>query len=54
MKTNIEEIGELYRGVSYKKEDSSTVPSKDYLPIIRANNLDGKINFNELVYVKKR
>ena len=53
MKTNIEEIGELYRGVSYKKEDSSTVPSKDYLPIIRANNLDGKINFNELVYVKK-
>ncbi len=42
------------RGVSYKPEDSSLVPKNDYFPILRANNIkNGKINYDELVYVKK-
>ncbi len=42
------------RGVSYKPEDSSLVPKNDYIPILRANNIkNGKINYDELVYVKK-
>lgn len=42
------------RGVSYKPEDSSLVQKNDYIPILRANNIkNGKINYDELVYVKK-
>ena len=42
------------RGVSYKPEDSSLIPKDDYIPILRANNIrNGKINYDELIYVKK-
>lgn len=43
------------RGVSYKPSDSSDFQKDGYIPILRANNIrDGKINFDKLVYVKKK
>lgn len=52
--TKISELGELIRGVNYKKEHSSSSPKATYLPILRANNIKGKLNFDDLVYVDKK
>jgi type I restriction enzyme S subunit len=50
--SEIGEIAELIRGVSYKKSDASSTPRPGLLPILRANNIgDGKLNFDELIYV---
>lgn len=50
----IADVSEQIRGVSYKPEDVLSGPSENAIGILRANNiLDGEINFNDLVYVKK-
>jgi type I restriction enzyme S subunit len=48
------DLGELIRGVNYKKEHSSSFPKASYLPILRANNIKGKLNFDDLVYVDRK
>jgi type I restriction enzyme S subunit len=51
----VEQIGELLRGVSYKKEHSSNEQLANYIPILRANNIvNGELNFEDLVYVDKK
>ena len=45
------EIATLLRGISYKKEQSSNSQLKNYLPILRANNINGELNFDDLVFV---
>lgn len=46
------EIAEVVRGVSYSKSESSDAPQDDYLPILRAGNINGELILNEgLVYV---
>jgi len=52
--TTVDYIGELLRGVSYKKEYSSNVPLPGYVPILRANNINGELNFDDLVFVHKK
>ena len=47
----VDDLGELIRGVSYKKEDASKSPNEGCKPILRANNINGYLNFDELVYV---
>jgi len=47
-------MSELLRGVSYKKEDASNTPKTGYLPILRANNINSELNFDDLVYVPKK
>lgn len=49
--TTLGEIGVLVRGVSYTKGESSKHPAKGLLPILRANNINGEINFDDLVFV---
>jgi type I restriction enzyme S subunit len=49
--TNVSEVASLIRGVSYPKEESSKEAKDGYIPILRANNIAGELNFNELVYV---
>lgn len=49
----VAEIAKLIRGISYSKDDASFNPSKDRLPILRANNINGDLNFEDLVYVPK-
>ncbi|WP_291558019.1 restriction endonuclease subunit S [Comamonas sp. SCN 65-56] len=46
--------GELYsvvRGVSYQKQDAIESPRASYIPLLRANNIQQRMNFNSLVYV---
>ncbi len=49
--SKVDDLGELIRGISYKKEDASKSPSQGCKPILRANNINGCLNFYELVYV---
>ncbi len=47
-------LGNLIRGVNYKKPQSSDMKKEDYLPILRANNIDNhSLNFENLKYVEK-
>ena len=47
----LSEIAELIRGVSYKKSDASKAPQVGKLPILRANNIDGELKFEDFVSV---
>ncbi len=45
------DLAEVIRGVSYEKSQAQSTPDDDYLPILRANNINGELNFEDLVYV---
>ncbi len=47
------EIAKLIRGVSYKKDVASKSSKPNYLPIVRANNINTSLHFDDLVYVPK-
>jgi type I restriction enzyme S subunit len=47
----ISNLATFHRGVNYKKELAQSEPHPDFLPVLRANNIDGDLNFNDLVYV---
>ncbi len=51
--TPLKELATIVRGVSYKKGDASEVPRPNYLPILRATNIqdNGLVLNRELVYV---
>jgi type I restriction enzyme S subunit len=45
----------MVRGVTYNKTESSDEPLLEYLPVLRANNIQaGKLVFSDLVYVPKK
>ncbi len=50
---SVADISELIRGITYKKEQSSKSPAPDLMPILRANNINGGLNFDGLVYVPR-
>lgn len=42
------------RGISYKEHDLAKEQSENYIPVLRANNInDGKLDFKDLVFVNK-
>lgn len=46
-------LGDLVRGVTYKRQETTDTSSLGYLPILRATNIqDGQLLLEELVYVK--
>lgn len=48
-------VSELLRGVTYTKEVASSLPAQDRLPVLRANNLQGRaFDLTDLVYVPSR
>ncbi len=51
--TKIEDISEFIRGVSYKKNQSSKTSIDGYAPILRANNINTQLNYENLVYVPR-
>ena len=51
--TKIKDITKFIRGVSYRKNQSSKTSKTDYVPILRANNINGQLNFEDLVYVPR-
>lgn len=54
-KTEVRELAEQIRGVSYKPEDLRDSLGEDSVILLRANNIsDGMINFDDVVYVDKR
>jgi type I restriction enzyme, S subunit len=52
--TPVETIAELFRGISYNKDEASKESKVDYKPILRANNINGSLNFEDLVYVPEK
>jgi len=50
----ISDVGCLIRGVNYKKEEATCYAKKGSIPILRANNIDGELNFTDLIYVPKK
>ena len=51
--TTVGELAEYYRGVTYKKDQSSVTPQTGMLPILRANNIAGSLIFDDLVFVEE-
>ena len=49
----IKDIAEFIRGVSYRKNQSSKTSKTDYVPILRSNNINGQLNYEDLVYVQR-
>jgi len=49
--TTVGEVATLIRGVTYAKEQSSNSNLLGTAPILRANNINGELNFENLVYV---
>ncbi len=41
----------VIRGVTYQKTDARDIPAETHLPILRANNIRGTVNLDDLVYV---
>ena len=51
--THVKDIAEFIRGVSYRKSESSKTPKTGYIPILRANNINSQLNYEDLVYVQQ-
>jgi len=51
--TNVFSIAKLIRGINYTKDVASNLPFKGSSPILRGNNINGGLNFDDLVYVPK-
>jgi type I restriction enzyme S subunit len=49
----VSSVADLFRGINYTKDVASSVPFKDSLPILRGNNINGELNFDDLVYVPR-
>jgi type I restriction enzyme S subunit len=55
IETNIGEIGELIRGVTYKKQDTCMTAFNSCFPILRANNItNSSLEFEDLVYIPEK
>jgi type I restriction enzyme, S subunit len=50
----VAELCELVRGVSYVQGEESNAPKDGYIPLLRANNINGLLVFNDLRYVPPR
>ena len=54
VRTQVKDIAEFIRGVSYRKSESSKTPQTGYIPILRANNINAQLNYEDLVYVQQK
>jgi type I restriction enzyme, S subunit len=45
------DIGKIISGVTYKSEEARDEPRENFIPILRAMNINGELNFNDLVFV---
>jgi type I restriction enzyme S subunit len=52
--TRLGYIVDIIRGVSYKKEDATNADGPGLVPILRATNINGNLNFEHLVWVPKK
>ena len=54
VKAKVEDLAKLLRGITYKKEEVSKSPIENYKPVLRGNNINGSLNFDDLVYVPQK
>jgi type I restriction enzyme S subunit len=50
----LSDVVTLHRGVTYRKPDARGAAEEGFLPLLRANNIDHVINFDDLVFVPER
>lgn len=51
----LDDVLTIIRGVSYKKDDASSAPASNTVPVLRATNIqDGTLVFDELVHVPRK
>jgi type I restriction enzyme S subunit len=48
------ELCELIRGVSYIKGEESHTSGKGFVPLLRANNIDRELKFDDIYYIPER
>lgn len=54
MKKRLQNYIEQVRGISYTPEDISETPMENYIPVLKANNIqDGKLDTTSLIYIDK-
>lgn len=54
MKKRLQNYIEQVRGISYSPEDISETPMENYIPVLKANNIqDGKLDTTSLIYIDK-
>ena len=49
IRAQVKDIAEFIRGVSYRKGESSKTPKTGHIPILRANNINTQLNYEDLV-----
>lgn len=47
----VADFARLIRGITYSKDQASKAPAHGVVPLLRANNINGTLNFDDLVYV---
>jgi len=53
-RAQLKDVGILLRGVSFNKKEIKERPSDDYVPILRATNInDGTLDLHHFLFVKK-
>src|SRR5262245_45704014 len=45
------DVADVIRGVTYEKSQSSKEPKPGLVPLLRATNISGELDFEDLVYV---
>jgi type I restriction enzyme, S subunit len=51
--TTLGDVLTVIRGVTYKKDQASSSPLREHIPILRATNIQNGLHFHDLVYVPK-
>ena len=49
--TTVGEVATLIRGITYKKDQTSKIPQQNLKPILRATNINGVLNYEDLVFI---
>lgn len=50
----VSDAGVLIKGINYKKHEARNIQEPGLKPILRANNINGNLNFEDLVYVPEK
>jgi type I restriction enzyme, S subunit len=48
------EVGTLIRGITYNKAEAASTPLENFKPVLRGNNINTDLNFENLVYVPNK
>lgn len=52
-RTTLGDLGDVIRGVSYKKDQVRNEPAPGFVPLLRATNIGDELSFEDVVYVPR-